>query len=108
MLIVDPVFEKTQNSRFPSGVSSLCAALRSAPRLPSVRLVLLAHRTLWPPARLPCWHVRRLLHLLLLPLRVLLLHGSHVVAVPVEVPASLRLCWRLLAESQGIFIFVAA
>ena len=72
-----------------AGISLLCAALWSAPRLPSVRLVLLAHRPLWPPAWLPRWHVGRLLHLLLLPIRVLLLHGSHVAVVPASL---LRLC----------------
>ena len=89
----------------PAWASSLCASLWSAPRLPRVRLVLLAHRPLRSSSRLPRWHVRRLLHLLLLLLHRLLLDRSHVAVV---VPASLRLTWRLLAGGQGIFEFRAS
>ena len=89
----------------PAWASSLCASLWSAPRLPRVRLVLLAHRPLRSSSRLPRGHVRRLLHLLLLLLHHLLLDGSHVA---VGVPASLGLTWRLLAGGQGIFEFRAS
>ena len=89
----------------PAWASSLCASLWSAPRLPRVRLVFLAHRPLRSSSRLPRGHVRRLLHLLLLLLHRLLLDGSHVAVV---VPASLQLTWRLLAGGQGIFEFRAS
>ena len=89
----------------PAWASSLCASLWSAPRLPRVRLVFLAHRPLRSSSRLPRGHVRRLLHLLLLLLHHLLLDGSHVA---VGVPASLGLTWRLLAGGQGIFEFRAS